>query len=167
MTWKECAAANSADGLETHPIMKSAITNSAFHHIEVPCEDLERAEQFYGSIFGAEVYMRRDADRRTGVPASGTIPDAERAGFRIDGTYLRIGDSFKIGFLKRTQNHRQTEIDHLAFVIDDELEALGTSLERKGIEVIDRDQSRMLIRDPFGMVVELWPRQVLARMGLL
>ena len=147
--------------------MKSLAANSAFHHVEVPCDDLERAESFYGKVFGAEVYMRRDARRRAGVPADGTISQAESRGFSIDATYMKIGESFRIGFLERTPDHRQSEIDHFAFVIDDELEALEKSLVKEQVEIVDRGQNRMLIRDPFGMVLELWPRDVLARMGLL
>ena len=67
------------------------IRNSSFHHLEVPCDDLELAERFYVIVFGARVYLRRDASRRTDVPATGTISDAEESGFQIDGTYLKIG----------------------------------------------------------------------------
>ncbi len=142
--------------------------NSAFHHIEVPCDDLELAERFYVIVFGARVYMRRDALRRAGAPATGTIPEAEASGFQIDATYLKIGDVFRIGFLKRQQEHAQNEIDHLAFTIDDEdLAALGRRLTEYKIELIDQTAARMLIRDPFGMMLELWPRSVLQRMGLL
>ena len=145
----------------------ATITNSAFHHIEIPCENLELAEEFYGSMFGAIVYLRRDANRRAGAPASGTIPEAESSGFNIDGTYMKIGEAFKIGFLKRSQDHKQSEIDHLAFVIDDDLRALEVTLKDKGADVMDLDENRMLIRDPFGLILELWPRRVLDRMGLL
>lgn len=144
------------------------IRNSSFHHIEVPCDDLEIAERFYTIVFGARVYMRRDASRRTDVPATGTISDAEEHGFQIDGTYLTIGEGFRIGFLKRQQEHAQREIDHLAFTIDDEdLAALGRRLTEYKIEVIDQNADRMMIRDPFGMMLELWPRSVFQRMGLL
>ena len=147
--------------------MTTLTANSAFHHVEVPCDDLETAEQFYGKVFGAKVYMRKDAERRTGVPAEGTISRAESRGFSIDATYMKIGESFRIGFLKRTQDHRQAEIDHFAFVIDDDLEALEAALVNEDVEIVDRDPNRMLIRDPFGLVLELWPRETLERMGLL
>ena len=144
------------------------IRNSSFHHIEVPCDDLELAERFYTIVFGARVYMRRDASRRADAPATGTISEAEERGFQIDGTYLKIGEAFRIGFLKRQQEHVQREIDHLAFTIDDEdLAALGRRLIEYKIEVIDQSADRMTIRDPFGMMLELWPRPVLHRMGLL
>jgi catechol 2,3-dioxygenase-like lactoylglutathione lyase family enzyme len=144
------------------------IRNSAFHHIEVPCDDLELAERFYTIVFGARVYMRRDAARRVGVPSTGTIAEAESTGFQIDGTYLMIGEGFRIGFLKREQEHNQREIDHLAFTIDDEdLNAVGRRLLEYRIEMIDQTPDRMIIRDPFGMMLELWPRAVLKRMGLL
>jgi catechol 2,3-dioxygenase-like lactoylglutathione lyase family enzyme len=144
------------------------IRNSAFHHIEVPCDDLELAERFYTIVFGASVYMRRDTSRRADVPAKGTISEAESLGFQIDGTYLKIGESFRIGFLKREHEHHQREIDHLAFTIDDEdLAALGRRLTEYKIEVIDQTADRMVIRDPFGLMLELWPRAVLNRMGLL
>ena len=144
------------------------IRNSSFHHLEVPCDDLELAERFYVIVFGARVYLRRDASRRTDVPATGTISEAEESGFQIDGTYLKIGEGFRIGFLKRQHDHAQREIDHLAFTIDDEdLAALGRRLTEYKIEVIDQTVDRMIIRDPFGMMLELWPRQVLQRMGLL
>ena len=144
------------------------IQNSAFHHLEVPCDDLELAERFYTIVFGARVYMRRDSERRAGVPASGTITEAESLGFQIDGTYLKIGDAFRIGFLKREQEHNQRELDHLAFTIDDQdLAALRRRLIEYKIEVIDQTADRMILRDPFGMMLELWPRAVLARMGLL
>ena len=143
------------------------IRNSAFHHIEVPCDDLELAERFYVIVFGARVYMRRDVARRGDVPSTGTIPEAEQSGFQIDATYLKIGDGFRIGFLKRQHEHGQLEIDHLAFTIDDEdLATLGRRLTEYKIEVIDQTADRMIIRDPFGMMLELWPRSVLQRMGL-
>jgi len=144
------------------------IRNSSFHHLEVPCDDLELAERFYVIVFGARVYLRRDASRRADVPATGTISEAEERGFQIDGTYLKIGEGFRIGFLKRQHDHAQREIDHLAFTIDDEdLAALGRRLTEYKIEVIDQTADRMIIRDPFGMMLELWPRSVLQRMGLL
>jgi catechol 2,3-dioxygenase-like lactoylglutathione lyase family enzyme len=144
------------------------IGNSSFHHLEVPCDDLELAERFYVIVFGARVYLRRDASRRADVPATGTISEAEERGFQIDGTYLKIGEGFRIGFLKRQHDHAQREIDHLAFTIDDEdLAALGRRLTEYKIEVIDQTVDRMIIRDPFGMMLELWPRSVLQRMGLL
>ncbi|HMG36354.1 MAG TPA: VOC family protein [Blastocatellia bacterium] len=144
------------------------LRNPSFHHIELPADDLELAERFYGVIFGARVYMRRDKDGRKGVPADGTIADAEASGFAIDATYLRIGESLRIGFLKRSQSHDQTEIDHLAFTIDDEeLVSLTRKLTEYKIEVVDQAAERIQIRDPFGLTLELWPRSVLARMGLL
>jgi catechol 2,3-dioxygenase-like lactoylglutathione lyase family enzyme len=148
--------------------MNSLFKNSSFHHLEVPCEDLELAERFYVAVFGASVYMRRDVSRRNDAPAVGTIAEAEEKGFQIDGTYMKIGEVFRIGFLKRQHEHAQREIDHLAFVIDDEdLAALSRRLTEYKIEVIDRDSNRMLIRDPFGLMLELWPKSVLNRMGLL
>ena len=148
--------------------MNSMIRNSSFHHIEVPCDDLELAERFYVIVFGARVYMRRDAGRRGDVPATGTITEAEDRGFQIDATYLKIGGGFRIGFLKRQQQHDQSEIDHLAFTIDDEdLTLLARRLTEYKIEVVDQNADRMIIRDPFGMMLELWPRSVLERMGLL
>jgi catechol 2,3-dioxygenase-like lactoylglutathione lyase family enzyme len=144
------------------------LRNSAFHHIEVPCDDLEVAERFYVIVFGARIYMRRDAARRVDVPSTGTIPEAEERGFQIDGTYLKIGEGFRIGFLKGRQDHGQREIDHIAFTIDDEdLALLARKLTEYKIEVIDQTADRMIIRDPFGMMLELWPRSVLLRMGLL
>ena len=144
------------------------IRNSSFHHIEVPCDDLELAERFYVIVFGARVYMRRDALRRSEVPATGTISETEDRGFQIDGTYLKIGDGFRIGFLKRQHEHAQREIDHVAFAIDDDdLTALRQRLTEYKIEVIDQTVDRMIICDPFGMMLELWPRSVLQRMGLL
>jgi len=81
---------------------------------------------------------------------------------------LKIGKGFRIGFLKREHEHTQRELDHLAFTIDDEeLTALGRRLTEYKIEVIDQNADRMMIRDPFGMMLELWPRQVLQVMGLL
>ena len=148
--------------------MNSLIENSLFHHLEVPCDDLELAERFYVVVFGASVYMRRDVSRRKDAPAAGTIAEAEEKGFRIDGTYMKIGEAFRIGFLKRQHEHAQREIDHLAFAIDDEdLPALSRRLTEHKIEVIDHESNRMLIRDPFGLMLELWPRSVLKRMGLL
>jgi catechol 2,3-dioxygenase-like lactoylglutathione lyase family enzyme len=144
------------------------LRNSSFHHIEVPCADLELAERFYVIVFGAHVYMRRDSGRRGDVPATGTIAQAEERGFQIDATYLKIGDTFRVGFLKRQHQHGQREIDHLAFTIDDEdLASLGRKLTEYKIEVIDQNADRMIIRDPFGMMLELLPRSVLRRMGLL
>jgi catechol 2,3-dioxygenase-like lactoylglutathione lyase family enzyme len=148
--------------------MSSLIRHSSFHHLELPCDDLELAERFYVVVFGASVYMRRDASRRKEVPAVGTIAEATEKGFQIDGTYMKIGEAFRIGFLKRQQEHSQREIDHLAFAIDDEdLPALSRRLTEYKIEVIDQDSNRMLIRDPFGLMLELWPRSVLRRIGLL
>ena len=148
--------------------MHSLIKNSSFHHLEVPCDDLELAERFYVVVFGAAVYMRRDASRRKDVPAVGTIAEAEEQGFEIDGTYMKIGKAFRIGFLKRQQEHAQREIDHLAFAIDDEdLPALSQRLTEYKIEVLDQDSNRMLIRDPFGLMLELWRGSVLNGMGLL
>lgn len=144
------------------------IRNSSFHHIEVPCDDLELAERFYTIVFGARVYMRRDSSRRAGVPATGAISEAEALGFQIDATFLKIGEGFRIGFLKREQEHQQREIDHLAFAIDDEdLAALARRLIEYRIEVIDQTADRMTIRDPFGLMLELWPKSVLRGMGLL
>jgi catechol 2,3-dioxygenase-like lactoylglutathione lyase family enzyme len=143
------------------------LSNAAFHHLELPCEDLEVVERFYTLILGAQVYMRRDASHRPGVPSAGTIAEAEQNGFQIDATYLKIGE-FRIGFLKREQLHDQREIDHLAFVIDDkDLVSLARRLTEYKIEVVDQNADRMLIRDPFGLMLELWPRPVLSRMGLL
>jgi catechol 2,3-dioxygenase-like lactoylglutathione lyase family enzyme len=143
------------------------LSNPAFHHVELPCEDLELAERFYTVVLDAQVYMRRDASRRPDVPSAGTIAEAVATGFQIDATYLKIGD-FRIGFLKRDQQHDQSEIDHIAFVIDDkDLVSLARRLTEYKIEVVDQNADRMLIRDPFGLMLELWPRPVLARMGLL
>lgn len=148
--------------------MNAMLRNSSFHHLEVPCDDLELAERFYVVVFGARVYMRRDVARRPNVPAEGTISGAEANGFQIDGTYLKIGDGFRIGFLKRQHQHAQREIDHLAFTIeDDDLAGLSRRLTEYKIEVIDQTSDRMIISDPFGMLLELWPRSVLERMGLL
>jgi catechol 2,3-dioxygenase-like lactoylglutathione lyase family enzyme len=140
----------------------------SFHHIELPCNDLELAERFYTVVFGAQVYMRRDASRRKDVPTSGTISEAESLGFQIDGTYLKIAADFRIGFLQRQQDHTQSELDHIAFTIDDEdLVQLGRRLIEYKIEVIEQTPDRMTISDPFGMMLELWPRSVLQKMGLL
>jgi catechol 2,3-dioxygenase-like lactoylglutathione lyase family enzyme len=118
--------------------MNSLIRNSSFHHIEIPCDDLELAERFYVIVFGAYVYMRRDASRRADAPATGTISQAEERGFQIDGTYLKIGEGFRIGFLTRRHEHAQQEVDHLAFTIDDEdLPALSRRLTEYKIEVIE------------------------------
>jgi catechol 2,3-dioxygenase-like lactoylglutathione lyase family enzyme len=144
------------------------IRNSSFHHIEVPCDDLELAERFYVVVFGARVYMRRDESRRADVPVSGTISEAQERGFKIDGTFLKIGDGFRIGFLAGQSEHRQREIDHVAFVMDDDdLTTLARKFTEYKIEVIDQGPDRMIIRDPFGMMLELWPRSVLGKMGLL
>jgi catechol 2,3-dioxygenase-like lactoylglutathione lyase family enzyme len=152
----------------SEPRMNSLIRNSSFHHIEIPCDDLELAERFYLIVFGARVYMRRDATRRADAPATGTISEAEERGFHIDASYLKIGEMFRIGFLKRQHEHAQKEVDHLAFTIDDEdIPALSRRLTEYKIEVIDQNADRMMIRDPFGMMLELWPRSVLRRMGLL
>jgi catechol 2,3-dioxygenase-like lactoylglutathione lyase family enzyme len=148
--------------------MNSVIRNPAFHHVEVPCNDLELAERFYCIVFGAQVYMRRDASRRAGVPHTGTISEAEELGFDIDGTYLRIGDSLRLGFLRSEHEHLQREIDHLAFTVDDEdLLSLWRKLTELSIGVVERTEERMVICDPFGMMLELWPRSVMERMGLL
>jgi len=144
------------------------LRNSAFHHLEIPCDDLELAERFYTIVLGAQVYMRRDASRRSPVPINGTISEAEESGFVIDATYLKIGEQFRIGFLKQPYDHAQREIDHLAFTIDDEdLNALARRLIEYKVEVLDQTADRMTIRDPFGLNLELWPRAVLKRMGLL
>lgn len=142
-------------------------TNPSFHHLEIPCADLELAERFYGSLFGATVYMRRDASHQNGVPATGSIVEARLLGFDIDATYMKLG-GFRIGFLRRRHEHTQDEIDHLAFVVDDDdLEALARRLVEHNVEVVDRNASRLLARDPFGLILELWPRSVLQGMGLL
>src|SRR5689334_18310819 len=113
------------------------LRNSAFHHLEIPCDDLELAERFYTIVLGAQVYMRRDASRRSGVPINGTISEAEESGFDIDATYLKIGEQFRIGFLKQPYDHAQREIDHLAFTIDDEdLNALARRLIEYKVEVL-------------------------------
>ena len=147
--------------------MNSLVRNASFHHIEVPCRDLVQAEEFYSRVFGASVYMRRDIHRRSGVPAAGTIHDAEAAGFEIDGTYLKIGERLRIGFLKQPSDHQRREVDHLAFAIDDDLDGLDRKLAEAGVDIIDRKANHMLIRDPFGMALELWPRSVLEEMGLI
>jgi len=148
--------------------MNTLIRNAVFHHIEIPCEDLELAERFYIIVFGARVYMRRDASRKPGVPSTGTIAEAEESGFEIDATYMRIGDGMRLGFLKGQQDHNQRELDHLAFAIeDDDLAALRRRLIEVSVEVIDQKSDRMVIRDPFGMMLELWPQSVLDGMGLL
>jgi len=148
--------------------MNAMLRNCSFHHLEVPCDDLELAERFYSIVLGARVYMRRDASRRDNVPAGGSIAEAEGNGFQIDATYLKIGAAFRIGFLKREQQHSQLEIDHLAFTVDDDdLATLARRLTEYKIEVIDQTADRMLIRDPFGLTLEIWPRSVLDRMGLL
>ncbi|HLG13536.1 MAG TPA: VOC family protein [Blastocatellia bacterium] len=141
--------------------------NPSFHHIEIPCYDLEVAERFYTALFGATVYMRRDANHRTGVPATGSIAQARASGFEIDATYMKFA-GFRIGFLKRRQQHAQQEVDHLAFVIDDDdLAALARRLEDESVDVVEYSAERMLVRDPFGLILELWPRSVLRGMGLL
>ena len=147
--------------------MESVIRNPSFHHIEVPCRDLDLAEQFYSRVFGARVYMRRDADRRSAVPSSGTIRNAEEAGFEIDGTYMMIGEQLRIGFLKQPSEQRRREVDHLAFAVDDDLESLHERLAQGDVAILEHRQNHILILDPFGMVLELWPRSVLEEMGLL
>jgi catechol 2,3-dioxygenase-like lactoylglutathione lyase family enzyme len=147
--------------------MNPLISNAVFHHIEIPCDDLELAERFYVIVLGARVYMRRDAKHRADVPSEGNISDAEAQGFDIDGTYMKIGDSIRIGFLKRPHEHSQREIDHLAFTIDDDLDSLWRRLTEVSVEVIDYTSKRMIIRDPFGMMLELWPKSVLQKMGLV
>jgi catechol 2,3-dioxygenase-like lactoylglutathione lyase family enzyme len=147
--------------------MNPLIQNAAFHHIELPCDDLELAERFYVIVLGARVYMRRDAKRRAGVPSEGSISEAEAKGFDIDATYMKIGDGIRIGFLRRPHEHYQKEIDHLAFTTEDDLPALWRRLTEVSVEVIDYNDDRMIIKDPFGMMLELWPRPVLQRMGLL
>jgi len=148
--------------------MTSLLSNPSFHHLEVPCDDLELAERFYTVTFGARVYMRRDAGRQPSVPATGTIEECQALGFDIDATYLQIGDGVRIGFLKRAADHRQDEIDHLAFAIDEwDLAGLARRFTECKVEVIDVNQDRLIIRDPFGMTLELWPRKVLNRMGVL
>jgi catechol 2,3-dioxygenase-like lactoylglutathione lyase family enzyme len=148
--------------------MNSLIKNAAFHHIEIPCEDLELAERFYTLMFGARVYMRRDAKRRHGVTSAGTIAEAEENGFDIDATYMRIGDGIRLGFLKRQQSQNQLELDHLAFAVDDEdFSSLWRRLTEVSVEVIEHSPDKLIIRDPFGIMLELWPRSVLDRMGLL
>ena len=141
--------------------MDPLLRNPSFHHIEVPCGDLNLAEEFYSRVFGASVHMRRDAARRSAVPSAGTIRAAEEDGFEIDGTYLMIGKTLRIGFLKQPSEHRRREVDHLAFAVDDDLESLAQRLAREHVEVLERRQNHMLIVDPFGMVLELWPRSVL------
>ena len=147
--------------------MNPLINNAAFHHIEIPCDDLELAERFYTIVFGARVYLRRDAKHRPDVPSEGNISDAEEQGFEIDGTYMKIGDSLRIGFLKRPHEHRQREMDHLAFTIDDDMESLWRRLTEVSVEVIDYNSNRLIISDPFGMMLELWPRSVLQKAGLV
>jgi len=147
--------------------MDSLIRNPTFHHIEVPCKDLELAEQFYSRVFGARVYMRRDVARRSPVPSLGTIRSAEESGFEIDGTYLIIGEQLRIGFLKQPAEHRRREVDHLAFAVDEDVESLSQRLANGEVEVLERRENHVLIRDPFGMVLELWPRSVLQGMGLI
>lgn len=148
--------------------MAPVIRHAVFHHIEIPCDDLELAERFYVLVFGAQVYMRRDANRRSEVPADGTIAEAEARGFAIDATYMKIGDRIRIGFLKDQPEHAQKEVDHLAFAIDeDDLTALSWRLVEISVAVVEYNANRMLIRDPFGMMLELWPSAVLEKMGLL
>jgi hypothetical protein len=112
--------------------------------------------------------MRHDASRRADVPVAGNIADLEESGFSIDATYMKIGDGFRIGFLKREQDHARREIDHLAFVLDDEdMSSLWQKFTEIGIEVIELRDDRIVIRDPFGLVLELWPKSVMQRLGLL
>jgi len=111
--------------------------------------------------------MRRDRERRPDVPWEGSISDAEARGFEIDATFMKIGDGIRIGFLKRSHEHNQREVDHLAFTIDGDLISLWQRLTEVSVEVIDLNSDRMIIRDPFGMMLELWPRAVLQRMGVL
>ena len=146
---------------------ESLIRNPSFHHIELSCENLELAEQFYSRVFGATVYMRRDAARRSGVPSAGTIRSVEETGFEVDATYLIIGDRLRIGFLKQASEHRRREVDHLAFAIEDDLESLDQKFAKADVEIVERLQNHILIRDPFGMLLELWPRSVLEGMGLI
>jgi hypothetical protein len=81
---------------------------------------------------------------------------------------MKIGDRLRIGFLKSGHDHAQKEVDHLAFAIDeDDLLALTRRFLEISVEVLDCNANRMLIRDPFGMMLELWPSSVLDRMGLL
>ena len=144
------------------------IENAAFHHIEIPCEDLALAERFYAEVFGAQVYMRRDENRLPNVPASGTIAEVEERGFQIDGTFLKIGEALRIGFLKRPCRQDRREIDHLAFAIDaDDLSQLKQKFLERNIEVVLEAADHLQIRDPFGMVLELWPRSILVGMGVL
>ena len=144
------------------------LRSPAFHHIELPCPDLELAERFYRVVFGATVYMRRDEARRPNVPTDNNISDAEEAGFKIDATFLRIGESLRLGFLKRDAAHIQNEIDHIAFTIDEnDLATLARKFTEFKIEVLDQTLDRMQIRDPFGLTLELWPRSVLAKAGLV
>ncbi len=144
------------------------LRNPVFHHIELPCEDLEVAERFYCVVFGAQVYMRRDAKRRADVPATGNIAELEEAGFSIDATYMKIGDSLRIGFLKRQQDHTQREIDHLAFVLDEEdMVSLWRRFTEIGIDVIEQTDNKIVVRDPFGLTLELWPSSLMRRLGFI
>jgi catechol 2,3-dioxygenase-like lactoylglutathione lyase family enzyme len=147
--------------------MDSLIRNPAFHHIELPCPDLDLAEQFYSRVFGARVYMRRDAARRSAVPSIGTIRTAEESGFEIDGTYLIIGEQLRIGFLRQPPNTgaARSITWHSRWLTM--TWSLFQRLATGDVEVLERRQNHILIRDPFGMVLELWPRSVLQGMGLI
>lgn len=112
--------------------------------------------------------MRRDATRRGDVPATGNIAELEESGFSIDATYMKIGDSLRIGFLKRPQEHIQREIDHLAFVVDEaDIVSLWRRFTEIGVEVVEQTDSRISIRDPFGLILELWPSSVMKRYGFI
>src|SRR5262249_9215802 len=137
--------------------MTSLLSNHAFHHLEVPCDDLELAERFYTVTFGARVYMRRDATGRTPVPFTGTIDDCQALGLEVESPYRTIGGRMRTGCLRRTHGHRQDQIDHLACASADRDPAgLARRFTECKAEVIDVDENRLIIRDPFGLTLELW-----------
>src|ERR1041384_4433210 len=72
------------------------------------------------------------------------------------------------GLSEEEEGHSRPEIDHGAFSMKDEdLTSLARKLTEYKIQVIDQTADRMIIRDPFGLMLELWPRTVLQKMGLL
>lgn len=138
---------------------------SEIHHIEVPCSDLGRAEEFYGRVFGAKVYYRKASDGSR-APLDHSIAQLRSDGIEVSATFLDLGSNFRIGFLSRQASHQQHELDHLAFTVAaGTLEELREFIAEARVETVRESPYFIVVRDCFGMQLELYPEPLLGQLS--
>jgi catechol 2,3-dioxygenase-like lactoylglutathione lyase family enzyme len=131
------------------------INTSSIAHVRLTVTDIERARQFYESIFGWPVLIE--------APETADAATQKALGFLFGGVIYDLGGAL-IG-LRPVASDRFDEnrcgLDHLAFRVasKDELDAAAAHLDELGIEhepVKDIGPSYILeFRDPDNIALEL------------